>query len=165
MEIVQLFVSVITVLIAGASFIIARRSDIRTKKAEDVKNLLGERETIAYAALKLLRDGLPDEHKERRLVLDALMQACIFESPDRARALLYRVIELNLEAYKSEIQEALQTIRDTFNSMDRYQFPKEELDLDRGRRRVSAVDKVINTPEIPKPKKLTSELSEKSKPV
>lgn len=146
MEIAKLLVSVIAVLIAVASFIIARRVDIRAKKAEAVKTLLGNKESVAYAALKLLRDGLPNEAEERRLVLAALMQACVFEGSDRSRALLYRVIELNRAKYRPEIQEAHKTIRDTFDSMDRYQFPKEELNLNRGRIRISAIEKVINTP-------------------
>ena len=49
---------------------------------------------VAFAGLRLLRDGLPAEAKERGLVLAALLQACIFEGSDRARALLYRVVDL-----------------------------------------------------------------------
>ncbi len=49
MEEIKLTVSVVAVLISIVSFVIARRSDVRTKKAEAIKNLLGEKETVAYA--------------------------------------------------------------------------------------------------------------------
>lgn len=144
MEELKLVVSVVAVLISIFSFVIARRSDVRTKKAEAIKNLLGEKETVAYAALKLLRIGLPKNSEERRLLLDALLQACLFEGSDRARALLYRVIELNRKDYHDEIETSLQAIRDTFANMDNYNFDKSELNLERGQRRISAIQKVID---------------------
>ena len=142
----QLLVSFLALLISVASFIVARYSDGRSKRAEAIKSLLSERESVAFAALKLLRDGLPEKSAERNLVLSALMQACVFEGSDRARALLYRVIELNRVKYRAELQHALKTIEDTFNSMDRFQFDAKELDLERGRRRIAAVKKVIEAP-------------------
>lgn len=36
------------------------------------------------------------------------MQACVFERPDRARALLYRVMEENLNQYRSELEHCPQ---------------------------------------------------------
>ena len=89
------------------------------RKLEDVKSLLGEKESVAFAALKLLREGLPAKEGDRRLVLAALMQACVFEGLDRARALLYRVIELNRVQFREELQRALRAINETFASMDR----------------------------------------------
>lgn len=146
METGKLIVSIVTALIAIAAFIISRRADARSKKAETIKNLLAEKESVAFAALKLLRDGLPENPDERQLVLSALMQACVFEGSDRARALLYRVIELNRAKFRSEFQDALQAIQDTFKSMNSYQFQKDELDLGRGQRRISTVAKVVNAP-------------------
>lgn len=143
MEELKLVVAAVAVLISIVSFVVARRSDVRTKKAEAIRNLLGEKETVAYAALKLLRVGLPQNSEERRLLLDAVLQACVFEGSDRARALLYRVIELNREKHRDEIQNSLKKIRDTFTSMDKYAFDQSELDLERGQRRLSAVQKVI----------------------
>ena len=144
MEEVKLVVAVLAVVIATASFIIARQADARSKKAEAIKSLLGEKESVAFAALKLLRERLPAKEKDRRLLLAALMQACVFEGSDRARALLYRVIELNRGQYREELRTALHAINDTFASMDEYKFTKEELDLERGRRRIAAVEKVVN---------------------
>jgi hypothetical protein len=140
----KLVVAVLTVTIAIASFIIARRADSRSKKAEEVKSLLGEKESVAFAALKLLREQLPANERDRRLLLAALLQACVFEGSDRARALLYRVIELNRGQFREELRTALHAINDTFASMDEYKFTKEELDLERGRRRIAAVEKVVN---------------------
>src|ERR671919_257578 len=108
METVKLVVSVVSVLLAIAAFVIARRADTRAKKAEAIKELLGEKESVAFAALKLLRDGLPSRVADRQLVLPALMQACVFEGSDRARALLYRVIELNRVKFRDELRSALQ---------------------------------------------------------
>jgi hypothetical protein len=71
------------------------------------------------------------------------MQTCVFEGSDRARALLYRVIEINLVKARSEFVDALRTAEDTFRSMKRSNFGKEELDLARGERRVGAVRKVL----------------------
>jgi hypothetical protein len=144
MEEMKLGVAVLAVLIATASFIIARQADVRSKKAESIKSLLGEKESVAFAALKLLRERLPAKEKDRRLLLAALMQACVFEGSDRARALLYRVIELNRGQFREELRTALHAINDTFASMDKYKFTKEQLDLARGRRRIAAVEKVVN---------------------
>ena len=71
------------------------------------------------------------------------MQACVFERSDRARALLYRVIEINRTKYGDEFREALLSIRKTFDSMEFYRFSKEELDLQTGRNRIAAVEKVV----------------------
>jgi hypothetical protein len=143
MENAKLIVSIVAALVAAASFIISRRADARSKKAEAIKSMLGEKESVAFAALKLLRDGLPANLADRKLLISALMQACVFESSSRARALLYRVIENNRAAYGNEFEEELKTIKEIFDSMDSYKFPKEEFDLGHGRKRISAVERVI----------------------
>ncbi len=146
MEITELTISIAAVLISIISLIIAQLSDARAKKAEAITHLLGEKETVAFAALKLIRDGLPRDSKERSLVLAALLEACVFESSDRARALLYRVIELNRVKYRVEFSTAMKSIEETFASMESYGFQKEELDLEHGSRRLSSVKKVIEHP-------------------
>ena len=60
----QLVVSIFAFVISLASFLFAWAASRRAAKAEEVKNLLGEKETVGFGALKLLRDGLPGEHKE-----------------------------------------------------------------------------------------------------
>lgn len=140
----KLIVAVITVLVSAASFYIARRADVRSKKAENIQYLLGEKTTVAFAALKILDDGLPTDLGERKLVITALMQACVFQSSDRARALLYQVIEKNREKYHSEFVMALESIEKVFKGMKVYNFLEEELNLERGERRIAAVAKVVN---------------------
>jgi hypothetical protein len=146
LEITKLAVSVAAFVLSFAAFALAQRSSARAKRAEAITHLLGEKESVAFAALKLLRDGLPADAKHRQLVLAALLQACVFEGSDRARALLYRVIELNRGSHRTEFQQALKNIKDTFTGMRSYSFKPEELDLTRGHRRLSVVETVINKP-------------------
>jgi hypothetical protein len=146
MEELKLVVAAVSVVLALASFAIARRADVRSKKAEAIEELLGEKEAVAFAALKLMQTGFPKSHQERALVLAALMQSCLFCSSDRARSLLYRVLELNRVTHRDEMKKALQTVKDTFDSMNRYHFTSDELNLERGNLRISAVDKVVNSP-------------------
>ncbi len=146
MELAKLVLSIVTVAVAVTSFMIAKRADARAKRAEAIRNLLGEKETVAFAALKLLRDGLPQEQSERNLVLAAILQACVFEASSRARALLYRVIEQNRVKYRAELRAALGAIDETFKSMDGYHFSNAELDLGTGKKRLEAVDRVVSEP-------------------
>jgi hypothetical protein len=143
METVKVAVAVSAVVLSIVSLFIAQLADKRAKKAEAVRNLLGERESVAFGALKLMRDGLPPNPRDRKLVIAALMQACLFESSDRARALLYRVIETNRAGHEDEFREAFETVQNTFEAMSRYGFSKEELDLERGKRRMEVVRKVL----------------------
>jgi hypothetical protein len=143
MEEAKLAVSVAAVLLSLASFGIAQRSAAKARKKETLTHLLGDKETVSYAALKLLRDGLPNGKKDRALVVSALFQACLLESSDRARALLYSVIEKNRAEYGGEMLKALAEIASTYDSMENYKFSKEELDLKNGRLRLAAVTKVL----------------------
>jgi hypothetical protein len=143
MEELKTAIALTALLVSAASFIVAQRSAARANKAEAIKELLGEKETVAFAALRLLRDGLPGNGAERALVLAAVMQACVFEGSDRARALLYRVLDENRAKYSKELTAAFRSIKETFASMDKFQFRPEDLDLERGRRRLAAVEKVL----------------------
>jgi hypothetical protein len=142
MQIASLIVSIVAAAVAGVSFFLAQLADVRSRKAETIRNLLGEKETVAFGALKLMRDGLPNNDKERRLIVDSVIQACLLEGSDRARALLYRVIETNPQRH-SEFIRSLRSLEDTFSSMSQYSFTKEDLDLSRGERRIKAVRKVV----------------------
>ena len=108
-----------------------------------ITHLLGSKETVGFAALKLLRDGLPKPKDDRALLLASLVQACVFSGSDRARALLYRVVELNRTAHASELVAAADALSQTFEGMQRYDFDPEDLDLERGRRRLAGLLKVI----------------------
>ena len=142
-ETVKTVAAVVAVVLSIISLVSARVQAAKAKRTQAISNLLGEKETVAFAALKLLRDGLPVNAKERALVIAAVLQACIFEGADRARALLYRVIELNREDHREELSAAMRLIEETFASMDRYEFEKDELDLARGKRRLSCVKRVV----------------------
>jgi hypothetical protein len=143
MDDMKLIISIFAVVVSGLSFIFAWRTDARSKKAEAIKNLLGQKESVAYAALKLLREGLPKDSANRRLVLSALMQASVFEASDRARSLVYRVVQLNRVQFRSELRDALMAIKDTFESMKGYGLTQQELDLGRGYRRIGSIEKII----------------------
>ncbi|MGD0455416.1 MAG: hypothetical protein ABSB69_17660 [Solirubrobacteraceae bacterium] len=143
MKAASLIVSVVAVSVAALSFIVAQVAAARARKGETIRNLLGEKETVAFGALKLLRDGLPRDAKERRLVIAGVIQACVFSGSDRARALLYRVVETNPKRH-AEFEAALTDLETTFTSMGRYGFTTEQLDLQRGERRVAVVRAVLN---------------------
>jgi hypothetical protein len=53
METLKILATVAAVSISVASFIIARLADSRSKKAEEIRNLLGDKESVAFGALKL----------------------------------------------------------------------------------------------------------------
>ncbi|MFF4732006.1 hypothetical protein ACFY3M_43440 [Streptomyces mirabilis] len=98
---------------------------------------------MAFGAVKLLRDGLPSKRSDRDLVIAAVMQACVLEGSDRARALLYRDIELNREKHEPEFLDAFHRVEESFKAMDVYGFSLEELDLGNGLIRLGAVGKVL----------------------
>ncbi|HTW72023.1 MAG TPA: hypothetical protein VMB34_30455 [Acetobacteraceae bacterium] len=131
--------------VSFSTFAIAEWRNRRARKAERIKNLLGDRSTIAYAALRILDEGLPEKKSERAPVIEAIIHACIFESSDRARALLYQVIDRNRQ-YRNEFDAALQRVEDTFRNMSAFGFEPELLDLARGRKRISAVSTAIKGP-------------------
>src|SRR6476469_5409112 len=70
----------------------ADEAEKRAQRSEDITALLGEKETVAFAALKLQNTGLPERLEEQTAMLGAIATACVFTSSDRARALLYDVI-------------------------------------------------------------------------
>ncbi|MFC8350046.1 hypothetical protein [Streptomyces sp. NPDC057280] len=142
-ELAKALVGALALVISIVSLVLARLADIRSRKAEVIRNLLGEKETVAFGALKLLRDGLPPKRSDRDLVIDAVMQACVFESSDRARALLYRAIELNREQHEPEFLDAFHRVEKSFKAMDVYGFSVAELDLKNGHTRLGAVGKVL----------------------
>jgi hypothetical protein len=61
----ELVVAILALLVALASFGFAWAGSREAARAEDLKNLLGEKETVGFGALKLLRGGLPGEPAAR----------------------------------------------------------------------------------------------------
>ena len=134
--------------ISFSTFAIAEWRNRRARRAERIKNLLGDRSTIAYAALRILDEGLPQNEKERTPIIEAIIHACTFEHSDRARALLYQVIVRNTH-YRKEFDAALQKVAATFGDMSTFGFDPGELNLVRGLRRISAITKAIKGPPHP----------------
>lgn len=143
-ESLKIAISVMALTISMFSLIVAQLASRRAKRAEDIKALLGEKEAVAFAGLRLLRDGLPKNDKQRELVIPALVQACLFEGSDRARALLYMVIERNRPKYGKEIKAAVEGLSHAFERMNSYNFNQDELDLSRGRLRLGALKRVVD---------------------
>ncbi len=130
--------------LASLSFILTQISNRRSKKAQRITNLLGDKETVAFAALKLLDKGLPSKKKDRLIVISAILQACLFVRSDRARALLFNVIEKYRNSHKDEFVKRMTSIEENFDNMEEFKFDKKELDLSSGRLRINATKKVIN---------------------
>jgi hypothetical protein len=160
----QILVSIFALVVSLASFAFAWLASRKAAKAEEIKNLLGEKESVAFGALKLLRDGLPGEEealglgslrpfrsrkvredaKQRQLVIGALMAACLFESSDRARALLFRVIEnYRSTRFRSDFDHQYAEFKVTINAMEKYDFEAEEFDPESAEVRLEAVRKVL----------------------
>jgi hypothetical protein len=160
----NLLVSIIAVVVSLASFSFAWAASARAARAEEIKNLLGEKETVGFGALKLLRDGLPGEFeragipkvdllrrrlrlrdaKQRELVIGALIAACMFERSDRARALLYRVIEKYRDTpFNGEFRRQFVECKATIESMKTYNFTEEEFKSASAETRLGGVEKVL----------------------
>jgi len=140
-------------ILSVVSLILSRRAESKARKASNINHLLGDKETVAHAALKMYRNGLPKSSEDREKTIDALIQTCIFEGSDRARALLYIVIEDNMEKFGTDMERVLSEIENRFENLDEiYQFDAKELDLDRARRRINTVRKIFEKRSTTKPK-------------
>jgi hypothetical protein len=156
----ELLVSILAVVISLASFSFAWAASARAARAEEIKNLLGEKETVGFGAVKLLRDGLPGERepdaltfdalrrrdaKQRELVIGAVMSACMFERSDRARALLYSVIAKYRDTpFTHEFRREFDKLKKTIDSMKKYEFKEEQFKPGSAETRLGAVEKVLN---------------------
>ena len=143
MDTAELAVAIIAVALSLVSLVTAMRADARTARAEEIRNLLGEKESVAFAGLRILRESLPKQAKERQLVLSALIQACVFERSSRARAVLYRVIEKHRPLYRDEFQQSLREIEVIFKVANDYKFSEKQFNLARGHLRLDAVKRVV----------------------
>jgi hypothetical protein len=173
----QLLVSILAFIVSLASFSFAWVASVKAAKAEDVKSLLGEKETVAFGALKLLRDGLPgeretapfgrlkllrrrrklrDEVRQRELVVGALVAASLFERSDRARALLFRVIEKYRSTdFSKDFNTQFAEFDRTIKSMDKYKFEHKEFNPGSAKVRLEAVRKVLEHKESAPPRQAT----------
>jgi hypothetical protein len=160
----QVLVSILALIVSVGSFSFAWISSLRAARTEEIKNLLGEKETVGFGALKLWRDGLPGESenvgrnrpkllrerrklredRQRELIIRALMAACLFEGSDRARALLFKVIEKYRDSrFKDEFHRQYAEFKKTIDSMKTYGFNPKEFDPTSAENRLNAVKKVL----------------------
>jgi hypothetical protein len=161
----QVVVSILAVIVSLASFSFAWSASRRAARAEEIENLLGEKETVAFGAVKLLRDGLPGElrrhrpvppwtlhaeSRQRELVIAALIAACVFEGSDRARLLLFKVVEKYRDSrYRAEFERQWLDFKQAIESMKTYEFEKKELNLRKANLRLEALRKVLHNERAP----------------
>jgi hypothetical protein len=118
---------------------------VKTQAAREalIQALQGEKESIGFTALRLSREGVPQEDLFRNEVITALVQAAVFSGSDRARAMVYSVLRDNYHAYQSEIDRAIASVEDKFKQFEKYDLDAKELDLERGNRRLRALKTVV----------------------
>lgn len=135
----------VTVVVSVISLIISINANIRSTQTENIKDLLGEKEQIAFAVLKLIKkEKLPRNSEYRKLIIDAIIQGCIFEGSDRARVLLYQAIEkfYKNKKYRIEFEESFLFFFDSFKGMND-KFDDTDLDLSKAYKRIKTIKKII----------------------
>jgi type IV secretory pathway VirD2 relaxase len=141
------WIALVALFVSALLGAIRLRDGFRERRAEITKQLLGDKEAVCAAAVKLL-DGepLPTRGKERKQLLATLMQACVLEGSDRARALLFRVVDKSRGKDREDIEKALELIEDAVKEMKRFEFTKKELDGEDIVRHLNGLQKVLNHP-------------------
>ena len=122
----------------------AQEAEALRLKAEDIKLLLGEKETVGFAAVKLLKEGLPKSEADRAQVISALFNGCLFEGSDRARAILFYLIHSNRDLYSNEFESAYDRFYKVITTMNDYGFDKDALDLVKAKLRIKALRTVLD---------------------
>ena len=130
MDEIRTAATAIGVLIAVASFFIARHAERVAKKKASLSHLLGSKETVAFAAMKLSQKGLPSNIEERTTILQLVMQAIIYESSDRTRAILLSTLSSHWKEYKTDIKAAHQFVLEKFHSIEKYKYSSRELNFE-----------------------------------
>ena len=74
-------------------------------------------------------------------MLDTILMASVMEGSDRARAILYSVVEDNNN--DEAIKESYKMIDEIYKIKENYDFDKEQLDLDKVSKRIKAIDNII----------------------
>jgi hypothetical protein len=129
--------------VALVSLIVAAVSELRRRKAQQVAELLGDKQTVAFGAWELLEQGFPRWPRRRRKVIQAVLHACLMNGSDRARGLLLAAIDENKPRLHSEMVVELSAILVAYKRLDAFKLTDEELDLHRVVRRLSAVAAVL----------------------
>jgi hypothetical protein len=143
--------AMVTAIVALVSLILAGWSEVRRRRAQQIAELLGDKQTVAFGAWELVRQGLPRWPRARRKkVIQAVLHACLMNGSDRARGLLLAAINNYNDADKSEMATELSAILDAYKRLDDFKLSDDELDLHRVVWRLSAVGAVLGMPIEPK---------------
>ena len=122
---------IIPIVIAGGTLWFNQRQQARQQAQKDtlaeieeeqarhnemVKALQDEKESVAYIAVRVREQGLPDANKERRAqLLMALYLAMLFQSADRSRALVFSALRDSCQKeYRKDVMETLKRLIDDF---------------------------------------------------
>ncbi len=138
-----LVLAIATVLIAVGSLALALVVDRRTARASRIAQLLGEKETVAFGASRLMIEGFPREGRHRHELVLAVLHACLFEGSDRARGMLLAAVESHRKGVPDLVTE-LDRLRDTYRGMEHFDLDRKELDLTSARLRLLAIRKVLD---------------------
>ena len=132
----------LTAVLAVLLFFYNFRKDKKAEKVQERNNFLGGKEPVAFAAFKILREGFEGSNKEIKEQVYTVIQGCLFEGSDRARALLYHVVIKHKNGkYASYFKEAYDHVIET--SKELINISKDELDRKNFDLRVSALEKIF----------------------
>ena len=115
---------------------LAKIEEEQAKHNEMVNALRGEPESVAYVAVQVREQGLPDDNKEdnkerRAQLLMALYLAMLFQHRDRTRSLVFSALRDSCHReYRPEVMAALRRLLDDFT---RY-----KVDIDAAQRELGA---------------------------
>ena len=94
---------------------IADLEEQRARHNEMVKALQDKKESVAYVALQVREEGLPDHQERRAQLLVALYLAMLFQHSDRTRALVLSALgDAHRKEYGNEVMEMLSRLTDDF---------------------------------------------------
>jgi len=112
-------------------------------KAAVLQSLQGEKESVGFTAMHFARIGLPALQDERAQIITSLVQAAVFSGSDRARAMIYHVLRSVAVDQRPDVVDAVRNLDSLFSEAGNWGLDPKELDLERGRRRITALKKVL----------------------
>jgi hypothetical protein len=127
---------------------IATEQRIRTERDAEsrqllIQALLGEKESIGFTTLILSTEGLSKDVLYRRQILTSLVQAAFFSGSDRARGMVYSVLQDNYPIYKPEIDKIINSLDRMFEQMKEFPLNEKELDRESFELKLGALKKVL----------------------
>jgi len=133
----------LTAIIAAFLFFYNLRKDKKAEKVEELNKFLGGKEPVSNAAFKILREGFEGSDREIKEQVYMVIQGCIFEGSNRARAILYHVVIKHKNGkYAAYFKEAYDLVMETskvLNDINSDELDRKNFDL-----RVSALEKLFN---------------------